>query len=181
MTLFHGLGIFASSGAGAQGIDFITAAVVSGSGTVSINNCFSATYKHYVIMRNVSASSAGLGIRGRLRVAGADDTGVNYREQTLNASSTTVSSGLTTGADFWGSFLGQTQAISAGVGMVKISNPFDAVPTTAFNYQSIDVGGTIQLNTRVYTHDLATSYTGITLYLASGTMTGTFYVYGLVA
>lgn len=151
----------------------------SAASTVNVDNVFSSTYTHYLVVRSCSNTSAGINYNVRLRVSGADDSGANYRRQSVSADSTTVSGARATGATDWTSGLGTSETTAIGFGMLRISNPFDTVRTTAWTDQGYTVTGNIGLDRRVFAHDLTTSYTGFTVIPASGTITGSVTVYGL--
>lgn len=160
-------------------LKFITSASGTAVSSISIDGCFSAAYDHYLVMRDLLGSVAGMDLNTRLRVASVDASGANYRNQTLGASSTGVSGSRTTGATSYAALLGTLQDTSFGFSQTWISNPFAAVRTTAWANLSYDAGGNITMYSLVHEHDLTTSYDGFTVIPASGTITGTIYVYGL--
>lgn len=178
MTLFHGLGPFASSLSSGD-FDFITSASGTAVSSLSINNCFSAGYDHYLVTRNLLGSAADIALGVRLRVAGVDASGTDYRDQYVNATGASAPAGArATGATSW-TAVGYTEATSCGFQRTWISNPFGTVRTTAWSDRSSTITGNIELTSRVYEHDLTTSYDGFTVIPASGTITGSLYVYGL--
>lgn len=162
-----------------NGLVFITKSTFSAQSSVSIDNCFSATYTHYLVKRNLSGSDPDFNIGLRLRVSGVDASGTDYRRQTLNASSTTVQGARLTGQNRWGA-IGPLEATSFGYQETWISNPFETVRTTAWTDASYDTDGNIELQTIVYAHDLTTSYSGFTVLPGAGTITGSVSVWGLV-
>jgi hypothetical protein len=159
---------------------FITQASFTGSSAVNIDGCFSATYTHYIVKRNFTGTTANTSVRGRLRVSATDATGADYRFQSLEGDSTTVASGRSTGQTYWANAFGWVEdTASFGYSETWISNPFEAVRTTAWNDGSYDADASIRIEATVYAHDLATSYTSLTVYPAAGTITGTISVWGL--
>jgi hypothetical protein len=150
--------------------------------SVSINNCFSAEYTHYMILRNFSGSVADEAVRVRLRAGGSDASSANYRAQVIFANSTTVSAVRSLPADGLSSFsngLGYTETSAFAFAVLRISNPFQEERTTAWSDISYDADGNIRIYRQVNSHDLTNSYDGITVFPASGTITGTITVYGL--
>lgn len=147
--------------------------------SVSTDNCFSATYTHYVVYYRYSGSAAGFGLGMRLRTGGADASGSNYRRQVVDASNTTITGARATGATSWPAILGIQHSDSLTSGYTRISNPFEAVPTTAWADFGYSMTGNIVLRRDVYAHDLTTSYSGFTAIAESGNVTGTITVYGL--
>lgn len=164
-----------------KGLVFISKTSFSGSSAVNIDNCFSATYVHYLVRANFSASAALNGVHVGLRAAGTTTTAANYRRQQLGASSTTISGARATGETAWQNALGYTEATSIGYRELWISNPFDAARTTSWGDMSYDVTSSIAMYPTVFAHDLATSYDGFSATPAGGaTITGSISVFGLV-
>lgn len=178
MTLFHGLGPISSSLASGD-LQFITSVTGSATSAINVNNCFSASYDHYLILKNFSLATGGNYGTLRLRSGSTDDTGANYRRQYIVASSTSVTSARSTGATVWDYVFGYGESSSFGFGNLWISNPFGSVRTTAWSNGSFDASANIQAWSSVYEHDLTTSYDGFTFIPNATTVTGTLYVYGL--
>lgn len=151
------------------------------SSAVNIDNVFSASYTHYLVVRNLLGSGTNENIKVRLRVGGADDSGANYREQYVDAGSTSVSGGRVTGQTSWLAAMGVNETTAFGYALLRISNPFEAVRTTAWADFTADADANIALQRRVMAHDLTTSYTGLTVIPTAGTITGSITVYGLKA
>lgn len=160
-------------------LQFITSASGTTAASISIDGCFSAAYDHYLVMRNVLGSVDTANLNVRLRVASADDSGANYRNQYVFSSSTSVSGARATGGTFFDRLLGYTEVTSFGFSRTWISNPFGAVRTTAWTDEGYDHDGSIAMLSVVQEHDLTTSYDGFTVIPGSGTITGSVYVYGL--
>ena len=187
MTLFQALGPFAASGSGMGDLEFITSTTFSAASTVSVDNCFSSRYTHYLMLRDVSGTVAQNIIQARMRVGGVDASAANYRQQSLTGSSTTVSGARATGNTAFNPLLGYVEATSIGLVQAWMSNPFQAVPTTAVVRHTQAATGNIVAEYLLLAHDLSTSYDGISFLVAqgggasTGTITGTIYIYGLVA
>lgn len=150
--------------------------------SVSVDNCFSAAYQHYLILRNLSGSSADQAIRFRLRASGADSTGFNYRQQNLLANDSTNTATRSLPSDSlssWANVLGHTETASCGFLQLRVSYPFQSEVTSAFAYFSYDADGSLRLYQNLGSHDLTTAYDGFTAFPASGTITGSITVYGL--
>ncbi len=165
------------SGSGsANAAGFVT---FSGASSVSLNGVFSSTYDNYRILFNHSVSAAA-GIRMRLRVSGADDTnnvygtGMYYRQQG-GAGVGNLSDGFTTSY----ALINDTNSLKGDVSL-DLYNPFTANETRLThqtNWQGYsplqyytNVGGGVFTNT--------TSFTGLTIFSSSNTMTGSIAVYG---
>jgi hypothetical protein len=164
-----------------NGLVLITKTSFSGVSSVSLDNVFSATYSMYIIRRELSGVAAGSEIEMRLRASGSDATGANYRRQRLAADSTSVTGTRNTGVTYWPTTLGHTEATAIGFSETWISNPYEAVRTTAWTDSGYDATANITLRVECQAHDLASSYDGFTFYSdATTNMTGWIAVYGLV-
>lgn len=158
------------SGSGSVGAN--GAITFSGASSISMNNCFTSTYKHYVIMYDSSAGNSNTYFR--LRQSGTDDTASTYEYGVFSIFSQPGSgvnqySGNTNIAE-----LNQTY----GPTQITMYNPQLAVSTrwhfnAAVNYSTggagAQLGGGIKKDTK--------QYDGFTLYCGAA-MTGTMAVYG---
>ena len=162
-------------------LTLISDITVTAASTTNINNCFSATYKNYKVVMNLSASAAAH-LYFRWRVGGTDDTTSNYN--------TAYYYTLLTGAGVGNGRSSAAQAhdlqvsgnmISASVDMT-IYQPFESGYTsTTFN----NVNGETSINTPYSfvgaTQFLVnTSFDGISIFSGSAvTFTGSIKIYGL--
>lgn len=177
-TVISGLG---------SGLNIITATSIANSGgtatrtngqvtfsavnSLSLNGIFTSTYENYQALLTLTMSS-NTNLYVRFRLAGTDSTTNIYTYQDVAADGTSVGasrSTLTTGQFGYG----DAQAITS-----TFYRPAVAVAT---KYQSVVARGLTTLLWQSYTgyHDSATAYDGITIYPASGNMTGTVRFYGL--
>lgn len=164
-----------------KGLVFITKSTFSGVTAVNVSGCFSATYTHYLIKRNLSGTTGVVSVAMRMRSGSTDDTGTNYRYQYYSASSTSVTGARVTGATLWADAYGYTETTTFGYSETWVSNPFDAARTTAWADSGATQTGNIGLQSYAFAHDLTTSYDGFTVALnGAGTMTGSISVFGLV-
>jgi hypothetical protein len=153
----------------------------SGSSGQSMNDIFSATYRNYVIKATFDSTSVQTEIRARLRVGGSDNTSNNYRAQAFGLNSGMSSTALTGDGSgtigYWAFNFLETTANDATSHM-EIFNPFATAYTTFWNnavrYRGSDSTNPYYAGTSTVT----TSYTGLTIYPATGTMTGKIEVYG---
>jgi hypothetical protein len=151
----------------ASGLTLVSATTIGTAvSSVSVNDVFSATYDNYRILLTSTGSPAAE-LRLRYRVSGADNTVANYDNQNLYASATTITAART-------SLQTSTTVGSTGNNFqtpfaVDIFNPFIAKTTLHMsnNSQNGDVlffvGGRFSPTT---------SFTGFTIFPASGTITG---------
>jgi hypothetical protein len=161
-------------GSGSGSVGTSGAVTFSGASSVSLNNCFTSTYKTYRITFEILGSGI-VGVNFRLRTSGTDASGANYQRQSLAAYSTTVAtSNTTTGTTF-----GIGNAITSYYNFMTmdIQNPQIARNTSIINHcSSYDP---VQIDLAYGFHTLTTSYDGFTVYPSSGTLSGTICVYGM--
>jgi hypothetical protein len=157
-----------------SGLTFLASAAPSAVASVSINNCFSATYQNYLIIFRLDRSAAGQ-LGARYRVSGTDASGANYNSQIVFAAGTGAG-GITNTAQTSATVLGDAGGGDTNMGMLVVSNPAAAVPTY-FTSNASYAGSTVALAGSAY-HNVSTAYDGITFFPAAGTITGTIRVYG---
>ena len=158
----------------AAGMTLITSQALSATATLNVNNCFSTTYRNYLAVMEVTGTAAEA-ISCRLRVSGSDAT-TNYNQQLLEAKSTSVTGSRTTGAAQWS--LQATRTSGRTFFVMNINSPFET-SSTSFISPGIDPDSTISMSNLVGVNTNATSYTGISFYQSSSTMTGNVSIYGL--
>ena len=142
--------------------------------TISLNGVFSANYKNYMIVFGGAASTTDIPTF-RLRSAGTDASGSNYRTQNLTAASTTVSGTRT--AVSTSSWFGYTSTGKVGI-ICTIFNPFLSTPTT-FRLYSGNARDSAYLHDDAMSHSLSSSYDGFTILTGTGTLDGRLCVYGI--
>ena len=145
---------------------------------LSLNGIFTSTYDNYMVVMRMT-SSGSCAILARLRAAGSDATATtDYNDQELAASGATVGGSRDTSNGFWVPCPSTTTWRNGFTDYLY--GPYLSQPT-AHRSVTIDsyLGGYIQ--DHAGTHELSTSYDGMTWYPnASATMTGLISVYGLV-
>ena len=172
---------WAQVGASAQGLTLINTTSFSGVASQSINDVFSATYTNYRIILTADSSVNSVDVNMRLRVSGSDNSSSNYiwdRTQ-INGALTTEnqSSGNSTPATSW-NFCAMSGGYP-GFCIADIVRPFATDHTgftssysywdSAANHANGRIGGLTSVTT---------SYTGFTIIMGSGTITGTLSTYG---
>jgi hypothetical protein len=153
----------------------------SGSSGQSMNDIFSATYRNYVIKATFDSTSVQTEIRARLRVSGSDNTSNNYRGSSLGTNSGMSSTTLTgdgTGTISYWSFNFLETAANDATSHMEIFNPFATAYTTFWNNAPRYRGSDSCIAYYTGTSTVTTSYTGLTIYPNTGTMTGKIEVYG---
>jgi hypothetical protein len=163
-------------GTASSGLTLINTTSFSGVSSQSVSDVFSTTYDNYKIIVAANSSTAANSLRVRMRVSGADNSTSNYFFAGFQ-----LNSNASTGVAFSGETQtsGQLVILDANVRMLAtmdVLNPFLTEKTvfTGFGQRV----GNHNMNMSFVEVELTTSFTGFTLFPASGTMTGTVSVYG---
>jgi hypothetical protein len=147
--------------------------------TVEIDNAFSAAYANYKIFIRYQTSSTG-DVYARFRVGGVSASGANYNSQLVAGTSTTTSgfretsqTSMYIGDDSNGAFWSSME--------LSIYSPFVAEPTIATSINNRNNGAYTAATIQLFgtNHTVATAYDGIQIVMGSGTITGTYTVYGM--
>ena len=147
---------------------------VSAVSSVSIDNVFSSTYENYLIVPQFT-STASAALRCRYRLSGTDASGAtDYTRQRLDVDGSSVSAARTSSSFL---FCGSLATTALNGSHFFVYGPFLAQPTAA---RSVVVGSSsgAYLNDTASTHNQSVSYDGFTLYLDTGTFTGSLRIYG---
>jgi hypothetical protein len=152
-----------------------TETAFTASNSIVANNVFTSAYRNYTI-KFTSVASTGVGLYMKLRVGGVSAS-TNYNYQALSVSSTSVT-GVRVGSSTYaeiGSIAVQESATTLNLynPAVAVATNFDA--TTAYNSAAFTSPVSY-----LYTgnHSTATAYDGIEIYPSSGTLTGSYTIYG---
>jgi hypothetical protein len=146
-------------------------------GSVTVTDAFSSTYDNYKIMIQGGSASSTLTMRFQL---GASTT--TYYDALIYVITSTPTTVRATGSDntntYWDN-CGVTDSTRGHYLFMEIQNPALATYTTAQTQYSYAFSGDGYIGTNTCVHATATAYTGFTVALSSGTMTGgTITVYG---
>ena len=155
-----------------------TQTVGTGVSTVTVNNCFSADYENYKLIYSGGQNSAATDINLQLTTGGtASATGYYGVLVYGNLAGGGVAGATNNNAAVWSWAGGGAGANNGAASMnVDLLNPFDAKRTRLHNAQVLY--GTVY-GTYTGLHDIGTSYDGVKLTAAAGTLTGgTIRVYG---
>jgi hypothetical protein len=152
---------------------------VSAVSSVTIDSCFSSTYLRYLLVYNMEASANDVQLQLQFRYGSSTESGAYYdyairRQDKANAVTNIGNSGQTAG--MIDSSMRTSGDISSGfiyitlVGNSSQQPVYHGTGYTASGVSFNQVGGKLT-NAR--------TYTGIVLKPASGTMTGSYTIYGL--
>jgi hypothetical protein len=161
----------------APGLTFIAGSTFSAVSSVSFNDLFSATYDNYIMWARVAGSTTLTPFLYRMRSSGSDDTTSNYDSQIFTSSSSTNSGSRATNATS-----GRIAAVKGSdwSGMqANIYAPFLAVPTIMTSESITAAVSSVTLENNCNSHDVSSSFDGITFFPNSGTITGEIRIYGI--
>lgn len=162
------------------GMQLITTQTFSGVSSVSVNNCFTASFENYLIVASSVTGSTTARIRIRLRSAGTDATASYYFCQYGVSSWTSGAFASGVGSNL--AYVDTTMAANSAAEtawsctiyspqLAKRTSWNEISPDTRTASGTVSVGGGF--------HDVASAYDGFTIYPTTGTFTGTLRVYGL--
>jgi hypothetical protein len=161
-----------------SGLVYVTSQTIgSAVGSVTVSNCFSSTYDNYKIMIQGGSASSTLTMRFQL---GASTT--TYYDALIYVQTNATTTVKATGSDGTNGYWDNCGIADSTRGMylfMEIQNPNVATYTTAQCQYAYAFGSDGYVGTNTCVHATATAYTGFTVALSSGTMTGgTITVYG---
>jgi hypothetical protein len=166
------LGVYVASSPGLVKINTTSFSAVSAVNFATAT--FSSTYDNYYFTI-YGVSSADTAIRCRMRVAGANETGANYNQMADARNPSTGGIGNYTSlinTNQWS--IGATKTGGFAIN-ATLMQPFASQRTTI---NSVDIyDAEMNITTGVYKG--TTSYDAMGFYLDTGTMTGTYSIYGL--
>lgn len=145
--------------------------------SVTCDSVFTSTYQNYLILADYT-SSAGATISLNLRTGGVSATGANYSYQTISANGTSVTGARVTNNT--GYEAGGSNGSDSSTTIITLMKPQVADGTNiqaSYNYSAGNFLTPINTETKG-SHSLATSYDGFALAPGSGTITGSYTVYG---
>jgi hypothetical protein len=167
-----------AAAAGGGALTLISSTTFTSSSAHNVNDVFSTTYQNYLVQINMDAPSATGYNQLRLRVGGADNTTSNYFWSGIyNVSNNTTPSGEGGAAQSSFTYAYVESAATAQM-TINICNPFETKATTYTNTSARTNGSQSIIYYNGGAFNATTSFTGFTLFPASGTITGKVRVYG---
>ena len=175
LTVAGGVPSWATPATPSSGLNLITSGTFTTSSSISVNNCFSATYLNYKIVIDLTAQSGGCNFLARMRAAGSDDTGGNYNNRGAYFDGSTNQFSDIGGSSFQiGALNTGAQAFEGAVEFMLYApfastrTKFTAI-TAAPDAQTISAG----------VNKVTTSFDGITFRTSANDITGSYKIYGL--
>lgn len=148
----------------------------STSATVSVNGCFTSTFRRYRIMvRTTFGSNAFWAMR--LRLSGSDASGLAYDWQRDTATSTTAAAAIGAAESQWNGMA--ISALTNSFVQIELDGPAIAAATwgSATIGETNGTGSMGRVDWSGY-HRTATAYDGFSLLASASSGTGTLKVYG---
>jgi hypothetical protein len=163
-----------------SGLTFISNGSFTTSSSVNVSDVFSASYLNYRIYVDITANSTDQGIDMRMRVSGSNNTNSDHNSQYLRGLNTTASTAKFQSQNKFNEIMSGTSGTIFCNGIIDIFNPFASEKTNGISYAS-SMGSSIYTTVKIvgFGKDDTTSYTGFALIPDTGTITGTYRVYGL--
>jgi hypothetical protein len=169
------MGTIATTVDAKTGLILLNTTSFTGVSSQSINDVFSATYTNYrIVIKGVGTADVGLLMR--MRVSGSDNTSSDYGWARWNArTGGSGSSGSRTDTSWTIGAVGQSRKATVSL---DISDPFATANTSLTGTAGSDNGTYTYVDVFGATLGVTTSYTGFTLIVSSGTITGSVSVFG---
>ena len=161
----------------APGLVFITGAAFTTATSVSLpNDSFSATYKNYRLLLNITALTSSSNLTARMRASGSDNTTSNYFTTLYGTNSLGSSAALAQAA---GSSFNYQSALNNYAFAIDLINPKVAAITHVLgNFSSSDGGGTFA-RSGAWFFDASTQFDSFTFISSvASSMTGSYRLYG---
>jgi len=159
----------------APGLQYITGQTFTDVSSVSVNNCFTSTYANYRIIMRFLMSATTAELRSRLRFSGTDNSTASSYQRSGYLASATTSLAVNGGAlDYL--FHGATSSSGAHYLWYELMSPA-ITESTAMMSNFFQGTGNLSYGHQAL-HTQGAAYDGITLYVSSGTITGTLRIYG---
>jgi hypothetical protein len=163
--------------ASAGALTLITSDTFTSISSKSYNNCFSATYKNYLMLVNLTTSGS-VAISLKFRASGTDNSS-NYRVERIISNFnglTRQSNGLGTDEAFFG--VGPDSTFPGTYNEVKLMNPFETQGTGFIASSATNESGGTTQSLFGGVHADTTSYDGFTIFFTASS-SGSLQLYGL--
>lgn len=168
---------WASAGS-AGALTLISSTSFSGTSAHNVNDVFSTTYQNYLIQLNMDPTSVTGYQQMRLRVSGTDNTTSNYYWSGLYSLSNAATPTGEAGSAQSSFTYGYMETTGTGSWIFNIASPFESKATTYAATSGRTNGSQSVLYYNAAAFNASTSFTGFTLFPASGNITGKVRVYG---
>jgi hypothetical protein len=145
--------------------------------SLDVDDVFTSTYTDYRILLNYTTSTTNA-VTMQLRAAGSTATGSNYNRAFLRSDTATPATGVSNSQTGWAAIL-ESNTVKAHAA-IEVYAPQLAEPTLAYINALVNLGA--YTSERWYgwamNHTLSTAYDGFRLSVGTGTVSGTYAIYG---
>jgi hypothetical protein len=159
-----------------SGLVHIETQSFSGVSSIIVNDVFSATYKNYKIILNMT-SSGSPSLNLRFRTSGSDNSTSNYRHQFIFGDSSTAGAQRSVNQTS-SSFGNLTAAAAENYYTLEVKNPFQAKVTQGYSQQIETANADIFLRNYAIGFNGTTSFDGLSVLLSTGTVEGSIQIFG---
>jgi hypothetical protein len=139
---------------------------------------FTTTYNNYRLHITLTAKTVSDSVNIRLRAAGTDATGSNYVRSGFEAKVGTFGNISSAATTLWDLGSVNSAAANRTLYALDIANIKLAQPTVLTGTAAVQDPTNFAMYGYSFLHDLATAYDSLTIYVTSGTFTGSVSVYG---
>jgi len=169
-------------GSGTGSADSLGTVTFSGASSVSLNTCFSSTYKNYKTIFSITASTTDCLIRVKLRASGTDNSDASYMVGGIGYTVAGVAAATYHSLTSAGWLLGEIDGVTSGAyygSTMDIVGPQLTQATTAFALvSSLTSAGSYYGQYATSTFIGTNSFDGLSFIATAGTITGSLSVYG---
>jgi len=163
-------------GGGGGGYVFIKKVDFTTASTIDFSDSFSSTYDHYSLQGTLTSSADG-DLNFRWRVSGSDNSSSNYNYQLADIVNTSANNARVTGQTA-GRFAATRTSSGRTSLKVELYNPFKSETKNWVGHAAVQVTSDVYVNQITGGFNDNTSFTGMTIYPSSGTVSGTLRIYG---
>jgi len=157
------------------GLVLITSQSFSAVSSVSVNGCFTNTYRNYRLLLTHDISTTG-GTRMRLRSSGSDNTETIYDHAGITHNGVTPTGFNVQNEDYWG--INTFDSILNRWTSLDLYGPQLAIQTLVVGSIGLTSGSDGRTTITSMVHTGASSFDGFSLIASTGTITGIIRVYG---
>jgi hypothetical protein len=145
----------------------------TGVSSISLNGVFTSAYADYLVKITAVPSGAAVDLQYRFRVSGTDNTTANYNNQAISGNATTITSARTAATTSFR--LGVCEA-GRSIFDSALTGPAQSDYTAAFTRGVRSSASAIMHELQGSYFAATTAFDGLTIYPASGSITGTVVV-----
>lgn len=164
-----------------NGLVYITKATASAASSTIVTDCFSASFRDYMIIFNLTDTGGNIDINLFLRTSAGSTSTTDYSTEIFTADNTQLSgSRIENGTAGFRLSPARTENGNNSFGIAYLGSPFLAEYTQHRGWGSMSYASTY-LQDYTGQHEVSTSYSSIEIKTSSSTWTGTATIYGIRA